>query len=62
MSTLALIGLGALAFILIIGIIRVVFRPSASFMDFFLEILLIDLLIDLLGFVFEIIGEILGDL
>lgn len=48
--------------LLIIGIIRVLVKPSNSWGDFFLEILLLDLLVDLLGIVFEVIFEALSDL
>lgn len=51
-----------LGIMLVIGIIRVMFKPSNSWGDFILEILLLDLLVDLLGVILEVLGEALSDL
>jgi uncharacterized membrane protein len=58
MSTLAIIGLSLLAILVITGIIRVIFKPSDSVLDFILDILWLDLLFDLLGGIFEALGDI----
>jgi len=58
MTTLMTIGLIILAIILIIGLIRVMFKPSDSLIDFFMEVMLIDYLVDAIGWVFSAIGDI----
>ena len=57
MSSLAIIGLSILGIVLVIGIIRVIIRPSETWFDFFLDILLLDLLFDLLGAIIEAIFD-----
>ncbi len=58
MSTLLLIGLIVVAVILVIGIIRVIIKPSHGFLGFFADLLLLDLLIDILVAVIEAMGDI----
>lgn len=48
----------AVAIIILIGLIRVIFFvPYTGFLDFILDMLLIDLLSDALGDIFECIGD-----
>ena len=58
MMTLMTIGLIILAIILIIGLIRIMFKPSDNLIDFFMEVMLIDYLIDMIVWVFTAIGDI----
>lgn len=61
MSTLAIALLSILAFIVLIGIIRVIFNPYTNFLNFLLEIMLLDFLGDIFGWIFETIGDLLGN-
>jgi len=56
--TLMTIGLIILAIILIIGLIRIMFKPSDNLIDFFMEVMLIDYLVDMIVWVFTAIGDI----
>lgn len=58
MHILMTIGLAIIAIILIIGIIRVIFKPSNSFTDFLVDIMLLDWMGDILGGIFEALGDI----
>jgi len=47
--------------VLIIGIFRVISKPSNGFGSFLIELLCIDLLLDFIALILEIIVSILGD-
>lgn len=58
METLYLILLIFGAVVIIIGICRLIFSPTASLLDAFMHMFLLDWMFDVLGAVFHAIGEI----
>jgi hypothetical protein len=56
-ATLGIIGLSILGLIVLIGIIRIIFKPSDSFGDLLMDLFLLDWLGDIFVSILENIGD-----